>query len=81
KERWVIAINTPNGKPPGTRLTLTLPVINEARNALFLIPSSRHELARSISNGEKPELPAGMVKPRSGEVWWFVERGVNRAIS
>jgi 6-phosphogluconolactonase len=73
KERWVIAADTPNGKPPGMRLTLTLPVINEARNVLFLIPPSRHDLARSISNGEKPELPAGMVKPRSGEVWWFVE--------
>jgi len=40
---------------------------------LFLVPPSRHELARSISNGERPELPAGMVKPRSGDVWWFVE--------
>lgn len=74
KTRWVIAVNAPNGKPPGMRLTLTLPVINEAANVLFLIPSSRYELARSISNGEKPELPAGMVGPRSGDVWWFVER-------
>ncbi|NTV66074.1 MAG: 6-phosphogluconolactonase [Chlorobaculum sp.] len=73
KERWVIAVNAPNGKPPGMRLTLTLPVINEAANVLFLIPPTRYELARSITNGEKPELPAGMVKPRSGNVWWFVE--------
>jgi 6-phosphogluconolactonase len=73
KERWVIAINAPNGKPPGMRLTLTLPVINEAANVLFLIPPSRQDLARAISNGERPESPAGMVKPRSGEVWWFVE--------
>jgi 6-phosphogluconolactonase len=73
KKRWVIAVDAPNGKPPGMRLTLTLPVINEARNVLFLIPPSRHDLARSISNGEKPESPAGMVKPRSGDVWWFVE--------
>ncbi|UWX57285.1 6-phosphogluconolactonase [Chlorobaculum sp. MV4-Y] len=75
KERWVIAIDAPNGKPPGMRLTLTLPVINEARNALFLIPPSRYDFARSISNGERPELPAGMVRPRSGNVWWFVEGG------
>ncbi|AOS84466.1 6-phosphogluconolactonase [Chlorobaculum limnaeum] len=73
KEHWVIAVNAPNGKPPGTRLTLTLPVINEAANVLFLIPSSRYDLARSISNSEKPELPAGMVKPWRGDVWWFVE--------
>jgi len=73
KERWVIAVDAPNGKPPGMRLTLTLPVINEAANVLFLIPPSRQDLARAISNGEKPESPAGMVKPRSGDLWWFVE--------
>ncbi len=73
KERWVIAVEAPNGKPPGTRLTLTLPVINEAKNVLFLVPPSRKDLARSISNGERPELPSGMVKPRTGDVWWFVE--------
>jgi len=73
KERWVIAVEAPNGKPPGTRLTLPLPVINEARNVLFLVPPSRYDFARSISNGERPELPSGMVMPRSGDVWWFVE--------
>lgn len=73
KERWVIAVDAPNGKPPGMRLTLTLPVINEAKTVLFLVPPPRYELAHSISNGEKPELPSGMVKPRSGDVWWFVE--------
>lgn len=73
KERWVIAVDAPNGKPPGTRLTLTLPVINEAKAALFLVPPTRYKLARSISNGERPELPSGMVRPRNGEVWWFVE--------
>jgi 6-phosphogluconolactonase len=73
KKRWVIAVDAPNGKPPGMRLTLTLPVINEARNVLFLIPPIRYKLARAISNGEKPESPAGMVKPRSGDLWWFVE--------
>jgi 6-phosphogluconolactonase len=73
KERWIIAVNAPNGKPPGMRLTLTLPVINKAANVLFLIPSSRHDLARAISNSERLELPAGMVRPEDGDVWWFVE--------
>ena len=73
RSRWVIAVDAPNGKPPGMRLTMTLPVINEASNVLFLIPSSRHDLARSIFEGERPDLPAGMVRPGHGEVWWFVE--------
>jgi 6-phosphogluconolactonase len=39
----------------------------------LLIPQTPNHHARAISNGEKPELPAGMVRPRSGDLWWFVE--------
>jgi hypothetical protein len=42
----------------------------------LLIPQTATHHARAISNGEKPESPAGMVKPKSWDVWWFVEGGV-----
>jgi len=42
-------------------------------HAKLLIPQTANHHARAIGNDEKPESPAGMVKPRSGEVWWFVE--------
>ncbi|NTV02808.1 MAG: 6-phosphogluconolactonase [Chlorobiaceae bacterium] len=72
RSRWVVAVEAPDAKPPGTRLTLTLPVINEAAAVMFLVPAKRHGLARSIHEGLHPELPAGMVRPRRGRLVWFV---------
>jgi 6-phosphogluconolactonase len=71
-EKWVIAVNAPGAKPPGARLTLTLPVINHARTVLFLVPAERSELAFSIHEGKRPDLPAGMVRPVDGDLFWFV---------
>jgi 6-phosphogluconolactonase len=70
--RCCIAVEAPGGKPPGTRLTLTLPVINSSANVMFLVPGSRHALARSIHDSLRPDLPAGMVNPGEGSLWWFV---------
>jgi 6-phosphogluconolactonase len=72
RERWVIAVNAPLAEPPGIRLTLTLPVINHAKTVMFLVPSERSELARSIHEGKRPDLPAGMVIPIHGQPRWFV---------
>jgi 6-phosphogluconolactonase len=73
--RWVLAVEARRADPPGTRLTLTLPVINHAAAVMFLVPEKRHELARSIHDGLRPDLPAGMVKPAHGELFWFVAGG------
>jgi 6-phosphogluconolactonase len=72
RSRWVLAVDAPGGKPPGMRITLTLPVINEAAAAMFLVPASRHELALSIREGRHPELPSGMVRLPHGRLLWFV---------
>ena len=72
KKRWVINVDAPEANPPGVRLTLTLPAINHASNVMFLVPANRFALARSIRDGERPELPAGMVKPLNGNTLWFV---------
>jgi 6-phosphogluconolactonase len=73
RRRWVIDIDAPpEATPPGKRLTLTLPAINHASNVMFLVPADRYRLARSIHNGEHPELPAGMVRPVNGKALWFV---------
>lgn len=69
---WCIAVDAPTGKPPGLRLTLTLPLINSSAAVMFLVPASRHALARSIFEGGRPDLPAGMVNPGGGSLWWFV---------
>ena len=72
KKRWVIAVNAPKAKPPGMRLTLTLPVINHARNVLFFTTgSNKAELAKKIFLEEKRDLPASLVEPENGRLFWF----------
>ena len=72
KMRWVIAVNALFGKPPGKRLTLTLPVINHARNILFFTTGKeKSELAEKIFLEKEKSVPASLVKPDNGNVFWF----------
>jgi len=70
--KWVVALNAPQAKPPGMRLTLTLPVINHARNILFFTPGNKKgELAKKIFLEEEKSVPASLVKPEQGRLYWF----------
>jgi len=61
-------------KPPPERLTLTLPVLNAARAALFMVQggSKREALARVLRRD--PALPASHVQPLDGELAFIVDR-------
>jgi 6-phosphogluconolactonase len=59
------------------RITLTLPVINNARAVMFLVSGGQkaETLARALEGGERGEkLPAQLVRPRDGTVLWLVDR-------
>jgi len=68
ESRWVVAIPRPVGSPPVPRITLTLPVINEAACVMFLVSGSgKEEVLRAIV--KSPETarilyPAAMVRPK-----------------
>jgi 6-phosphogluconolactonase len=71
-KRWVVAVNAPRAKPPGMRLTLTIPVINHARNVLFFTKGRKKgELANKIFLDEEKGLPASLVNPENGRLFWF----------
>jgi 6-phosphogluconolactonase len=58
------------------RITLTVPAINRARAVMFLVSGEdKAEAVKSVL--EKPRnsetLPAGLVRPRSGTVLWFMD--------
>ncbi len=62
------------------RLTLTLPVLNNARCCIFMIQGAeKHEvLAKALNILGSPDLPAQKVKPVDGELIWVVDESARR---
>ena len=73
KKRLVIDQYVPERK--ADRLTLTLPVLNNARCCLFLVNGEEKHgvLAKALDLLAKPSLPAQMVRPGSGDLIWIVD--------
>ena len=73
-DKWVLAVK--GGDPDVYRLTLTLPVINATRKAVFLVSGKKKaEIVKRIFHGRQSELPAQMVRPVSGELIWLLDEG------
>jgi 6-phosphogluconolactonase len=54
------------------RLTLTFPLINQARHVCFLVNSAKHAaLIESVLNGD-PKYPASRVNPSTGDLTWIL---------
>lgn len=72
-ERWVV----PNFVPQLNcyRMTLTYPVINAAREIVFMVAGEKKAgiLSRVLENSGKT-LPAQRVQPVAGRVIWYVDR-------
>jgi 6-phosphogluconolactonase len=75
QKRWVVAHYV--GKLQATRLTLTLPIINDAANVIFLIAGSDKAAAlRSVWHGphDPDRFPAQSVVPTTGRLIWLVDQ-------
>ena len=65
---------------PGTqqkRISLTLPLINSARNVIFLVSGrSKAAVVQSVIKQKKESVlfPAAQVKPLSGILTWYLDR-------
>jgi 6-phosphogluconolactonase len=57
-----------------SRVTMTLPVINNARTILFLV-SGREKagILREVLEDDTPQYPAQLVQPLSGRLFWCVD--------
>lgn len=78
---WVAAVNNAP-KPPPERITLTLPVLNNARQVIFLVAGAGKAeiLARVL--GDPPEtLPARQIQLVDGVVTWFVDSTAARYLN
>jgi 6-phosphogluconolactonase len=72
-----IAVANPVEKLDTIRFTLTFPVINNARNVIFLVKGAdKSETLRQVLHGEfQPgKYPAQRVKPIAGNLFWLVDQ-------
>ena len=77
EENRLVAVVTDSPKPPPTRLTLTLPVINHAAQIHFFVTGAeKAEALRATLEGERDwqKFPAQAVKPIAGKVIWWVDK-------
>jgi 6-phosphogluconolactonase len=63
--------------PPNLhRVTLTLPLLNQARRVLFLVSgqAKARMVYEIVENGNPHGYPAGLVHPAHGSIAWFVDK-------
>lgn len=76
EELRLVVVVTDSPKPPPTRLTLTLPVINQAAQVHFFVTGvEKAEALRSTLKGphDPQKFPAQAVQPQNGQVTWWVD--------
>ena len=60
------------------RVTVTLPVINHARNVVFFVSGkNKSPVLERILNQRNGSLPASMVKPQKGNLMFLIDREAN----
>lgn len=76
---WVCPIND-SPKPPPSRITLTLPVINNAKKCIFAVTGSgKAEIVKRILQ-DRENLPAARVQPHNGELYWILDEGAAKFV-
>lgn len=75
EESWVCASEAP--EPPRERITLTYPVLNNARNVFFLV--SGESKAGAVRNAfreasDRDACPAAFIRPEKGQAAWWLDR-------
>jgi 6-phosphogluconolactonase len=78
RDRWVAAVRA--RVAPLERLTLTLPVLNRARNLFFLVAGEdKQPIIRALFSGRRRSrspYPAALIEP-AGRVVWFLDQAAH----
>lgn len=83
-EKEKIAVANPVEKLKTTRLTLTFPGINRARNVIFLVKGAdKSETLKTVLEGkfEPEKYPSQNVRPNDGELFWLVDEAAAASLN
>jgi 6-phosphogluconolactonase len=83
KERIRLAAPVYLEKPNWNRITLTLPVLNNATQILFLVAghSKADVVYEILGNGRNKErYPAGLISPVHGSITWLIDQEAARKL-
>jgi 6-phosphogluconolactonase len=73
KERLVVSVR--GGDPDVDRLTMTLLLLNNAREIVFLVSGKgKAAILKAILEGPPDKFPAQRIQPAHGNLTWLVER-------
>ena len=80
--KWIASI-TDSPKPPPTRVTFTLPLINSAADILVLgTGASKQEIVHQVFVGHDRSLPVNMVSTSTGrKVVWIIDQEAGKLIA
>jgi len=80
REQWVVVAK--GGSPHVSRLTMTLPVLNSAREIVFLVAGKgKAAVMQAIFAESGTLLPAQRVQPVTGRLTWLVEKQASSLLS
>ena len=75
RQRTVVGVDVPGMAPLVPRVTLTLPVLDLAREVVFLISGEdkAEAAARAFGDAPSPDTPASLVAPRHGALTVLID--------
>lgn len=78
--KWVAYIGD-SPKPPPERITMTLPILNNSKLALFVVTGeAKAQVVKDILT-DKKQLPAALVKPNQGTLMWLLDKAAGSKIN
>ena len=78
EDKKIVIPITDSPKPPPSRITLTIPILNSAKRvAVISTGASKADAVRGCLKPDagKEPLPAGRARPTNGELHWFMDEG------